>query len=148
MTRALRCDKMTLAALEATLELYESPETAMQAIPTLARLSEPIESLRRRATELAARLAQAIPNEAFEVTTEESFAGGGSLPAWPLPTAVIRWKPAGNRSVAVIAEKLRLCDPAVLVRVQNDAIQLDMRTIAESDGRDLATAIANCLNRN
>lgn len=133
MARALRVDKLTLAALEATLELYQSPQRAKAELPTLAALSEPIESLTTRAEELATMLRKALPNENFTVSHDESFAGGGSLPAWPLPTAVVRWKPGGDTSVNEFARRLRQCDPAVLVRIKDGACLIDLRTVpAES----------------
>lgn len=128
MARALRVDKLTIAALEATLELYDDPVRAKAEIPTLAALSESIDSLTARAESLAAALRQAMPGESFIVAQDESFAGGGSLPAWPLPTAVIRWKPLAF-SVDDLARRLRLGDPAVLLRIREDTCLIDLRTV-------------------
>lgn len=141
MTRALRVDKLTVAALEATLELYQSPEEAKAKIPILAGLSESIESLTARAEKLSAMFRKSLPGNSFAVERDESFAGGGSLPAWPLPTAVVRWKPAGSASLNDIARCLRLGDPAVLPRIREDAICFDLRTIAALEYDDLAAAI-------
>ncbi len=141
MTRALRVDKLTVAALEATLELYQSPEEAKAKIPILAGLSESIESLTARAEKLSAMFRKALPNDAFTVERDESFAGGGSLPAWPLPTAIIRWKPAGSASLNDISRRLRLGDPAVLPRIRDEAICFDLRTIAAREYDELTAAI-------
>ncbi|RIK63001.1 MAG: L-seryl-tRNA(Sec) selenium transferase [Planctomycetota bacterium] len=142
MARALRVDKLIIAALEATLELYQDPAKAKSEIPILAALSEPIDSLTHRAEELAAMLREALPAETLTVAQDESFAGGGSLPAWPLPTAVVRWTPIGGTSVDDIARKLRIGDPAVLVRINQGAICLDVRTIPMSDARGLTEGIS------
>ena len=145
MTRALRVDKLIIAALEATLELYQSPQTANSKIPILAALSETVESLTIRAESQAAMLRKALPAESFTIERDESFAGGGSLPAWPLPTAIVRWKPIGG-SVDDIARRLRLADPAVLTRIRDDAICFDLRTISACEYESLTTAILSALN--
>lgn len=145
MTRALRVDKLIVAALEATLELYQSPQEAKARIPILAGLSETIDSLTSRAEILAAMLRKALPGDSFTVERDESFAGGGSLPAWPLPTAIVRWKPTGNLSVDDIARRLRLGDPAVLPRIRDDAICMDLRTIGAHEYDDLAAVILGAL---
>ena len=141
MARALRIDKLTVAALEATLELYHSPELLKQDVPLLAMLAAPLDSLKARAESLAARLHKAMPAETFSVIQDESFAGGGSLPAWPFPTAAVRWQPASRLSLDEIARRLRLGEPSVLARIREDAILFDLRTIAEREFDELATAV-------
>lgn len=145
MTRALRIDKLTVAALEATLELYQSPDEAKSKIPILAGLSETIESLTARAEKLAAMLRKALPSDALTVERDESFAGGGSLPAWPLPTAIVQWKLASGASLNDIARRLRLGDPAVLPRIRDDAICFDLRTIHCGEYELLVTAAKRSL---
>jgi L-seryl-tRNA(Ser) seleniumtransferase len=142
MARALRIDKLTVAALEATLELYFSPESLKQDVPLLAMLSVSLDSLKARAETLAARLRKAMPAESFTVIQEESFAGGGSLPAWPFPTAVVRWQPASQPSLDEITRRLRLGEPSVLARIREDAILFDLRTIAEHEYEELAAAVS------
>lgn len=142
MARALRIDKLTVAALEATLELYLSATKARDLIPTLAALSEPIEHLDRRARRLAAALQAALPTGTFSVDRDESFAGGGSLPAWPLPTAVVRWKPVGPPSVDELTCRLRLGRPAVLTRIQDGDILFDLRTVSPDEYDLLAARVA------
>ncbi|HKQ49097.1 MAG TPA: L-seryl-tRNA(Sec) selenium transferase [Phycisphaerae bacterium] len=143
MTRALRVDKLTVAALEATLELYQSPQEAKAQIPILAALSETIESLMSRGNDLASMLRNARPGDSFAVERDESFAGGGSLPAWPLPTAIVQWKPTSGLSLDEIARRMRSGDPAVLPRIRDDAICFDLRTIAAHEyGALVAAAVA------
>jgi len=144
MARALRIDKLTIAALEATLELYQSPGEAKERIPTLAAVSEPAESLLARAGRLVAALRTALPSETFSVMQDESFAGCGSLPAWPMPTAVVRWKPSGTASVDELVRRLRLGDPAVLARIKDDAMLFDLRAIAEAETELLVGQVAKC----
>jgi len=139
MTRAVRVDKLTLAALEATLALYLDPAVAAQSIPTLARLSEKEDALQDRAAELLAQMQAARPRDAFEIISETSYAGGGSLPAWPLPTRAIRWRPSGV-AVQEVCDRLRLMDPAILVRLRDDAILLDLRTISPGEYELIAAA--------
>jgi L-seryl-tRNA(Ser) seleniumtransferase len=142
MTRALRIDKLTIAALEATLELYLSPETAKTRVPLLAMLSEPLDSLRARAEQLSGRLQAVLPGESFTVLEDESFAGGGSLPAWPFPTAVVRWKPKAPPPLDEITKRLRLGEPSVLARIREEAILLDLRTIAEREYEEIVAAVS------
>jgi L-seryl-tRNA(Ser) seleniumtransferase len=142
MARALRIDKLVIAALEATLELYFSPEWLKRDVPLLAMLSESLDSLKSRAESLAARFRKAMPDESFTVVEDESFAGGGSLPAWPFPTAVVRWRPATQSALDAITRRLRLGEPSVLARIREDAILFDLRTIAEREYDELAAAVA------
>jgi len=132
MARALRIDKLTIAALEATLELYHSPEKARQRIPLLAALSASMDALSARAQRLAATLRAVIPTGALSVTEEKSYAGGGSMPAWPMPTAVVRWQPPQGTSCDDVAYRLRTGSPAVLVRIRDGAVLLDMRTVTDA----------------
>lgn len=143
MARALRIDKLTIAALEALLELYLEPATARQWIPLLSRLTERQEALTRRAGSLAEKLRAALPRENFEVRQDESFAGGGSLPDRPFPTTVIRWQPTGGPPIDELMLRLRLGDPSVLARVKTDAILLDLRTIAAPEYDELVQAIVD-----
>ena len=117
LMRAFRTDKMTLAALEATLRLYRDPARAVREIPTLRMLTTPREELRTRATILAAGI-----GEPAVVRDDVSFAGGGSLPEVELPTSIVA-VPAG------IAAKLRLGTPAILGRVRDGELRLDPRTV-------------------
>jgi L-seryl-tRNA(Ser) seleniumtransferase len=141
MTRALRLGKLSIAALEATLELYLSPETAAQRLPLLAGLKEPIDSLVRRAETLSDAMSNACRGESFSVANDETFAGGGSLPDWPFPTAVVRWTPA-NVSVDEISRRLRVGKPPVVVRVKDDGLSFDLRTIRDDEFAPLAGAVA------
>ncbi len=167
MTRALRIGKLTAAALEATLELYQSPDEAARHIPTLAALAESADSLTARAARIADALKKRLPTESFTVRRDESFAGGGSLPAWAMPTAVVEWRPTNGAeskwsgppcplpdgmkraetpapprlSLDALAHRLRMGQPAVLPRIADDAMLFDARTIGDNEIDELADAV-------
>lgn len=145
MARALRVDKLTIAALEATLELYLAPDRAKSEIPILAALRESLPSVTARAESLSELLRQSIPGEEFSVENDESFAGGGSLPAWAMPTAVVRWKPSRSQSVDTLARRLRTGNPAVLVRISDSAILFDARSMSEAELAEVRTAVCHAI---
>jgi L-seryl-tRNA(Ser) seleniumtransferase len=141
MARALRLGKLSIAALEATLEIYLSPETVAQRLPLMAGLKEPLDSLIRSAETLADALTQACAGESFTVANDETFAGGGSLPDWPFPTVVVRWTPS-RCSVDQAATRLRGGKPPVVVRVRDGAVLFDLRTIRDDEFAALAGAVS------
>jgi len=137
MARALRLDKMTLAALEATLRAYRDEEQAVSRIPTLRMLTMSLEQSRTHAEELATRIRQTVGEKAeIEVVRDVARAGGGSLPITDIPTAVVAVAP---RTVGVVELESRLrlgAEPAIIARVKDDRLLLDPRTLvspAESD---------------
>ena len=135
LMRAFRLDKMSLAALEATLRLYLSGESPLAGVPVLRMLTASIFDLENRAVALANRL-RALPGLA-EVQAEAStaYAGGGTLPDQAVPSWQVRLKIDGQGE-AEVARRLRLGTPAVLARVREGWICLDLRTIfpEEEDG--------------
>ncbi len=138
LARALRVDKMTLAALHATLKLYLDPEQAEQQIPLLRLLATPIENLRHRAEHLAPQLAATSSISAAEVVDDTAYLGGGSVPTQALPTVCIALTPAFG-SVDHLASRLRDAVPAVMGRVKRERLLIDLRTVfAEQDGDILA----------
>jgi len=147
MARALRVDKLTLAALEATLEIYLSPDRAKAEIPTLAALSETLDSVILRAERLAKLLHDAAPSENFTVERLESFAGGGSLPARPIPTAVVRWQPSPAHRAETIASRMRTGNPAVLARIKDAAVLFDARSLVDDELELLRDAFCAALGQ-
>jgi len=141
LTRAIRIDKMTVAGLEATLRLYLDEELALGEIPVLKMLTTPLEQLRQKAFELAVILREAAGNRA-QVEIEEGFSavGGGAMPTTTLPTAVVVVQPV-NSSADELQEALRKGEPAVVGRVQENKLLLDVRTIAEEEFKLLAGAL-------
>ena len=143
LMRALRVDKMTLAALEATLTLALDPALAGDRIPLWAFLDVPPADLVRRAEALAGRFRAEWGLEA-SVVEGSAFLGGGSTPAEPIPTASVRVGPpfpAAHPSEAAWARALRLGEPPVVARVQGGAVLFDLRAIPEGDDRSLAEAV-------
>lgn len=128
MSRALRVDKMTLAALTATLRLYRDPELAEQSIPLLALLNTSVENLKNRAERLAPQIADVAAIESAEPIEETSFFGGGSVPNQGLPTWCIAVKPAQG-SVSTLARKLRQGTPALVGRTKQDRLLIDLRSV-------------------
>jgi L-seryl-tRNA(Ser) seleniumtransferase len=131
LARALRIDKLTLAALQSTLELYLRGE-ASQEIPTLRLLSTSESELRSRAE--AVRNAVGSTGELeIELEDRTSPVGGGSLPAVELPTVVLALSHAAQ-SATELARRLRMGMPAVFGRIESDRVLLDFRSIlAEQD---------------
>jgi L-seryl-tRNA(Ser) seleniumtransferase len=140
LMRAFRLDKMTLAALETTLRLYLDEDRALREVPVLRMLSAPLAELQTRAEALALRLRE-VPGLAEVLAREDvAYVGGGSLPDQALQTWVVEIEAAGL-SDAQLALRLRLGDPAVMVRVRSGRIVLDMRTVFPSQEDRLLEAL-------
>ncbi|HBI43658.1 MAG TPA: L-seryl-tRNA(Sec) selenium transferase [Planctomycetales bacterium] len=127
LMRAFRLDKMTLAALEATLRLYLNESRALHEVPVLAMLSTPLSELRERAQALAARL-QATPGLKAAAREDAAYVGGGSLPDQAMPTWIVEVE-ADGVSEEELARRLRTGEPAVMGRLQGGKLLLDVRTI-------------------
>jgi L-seryl-tRNA(Ser) seleniumtransferase len=127
LQRALRADKLTLAALEGTLGLLADPETARREIPVLRMLHEPVESVRERAE----RLAGLIGGEVEETVAR---VGGGALPLAELPSA-------GCAIEEDVATLLRLGEPPVVGIVRDGRLLLDARTLTDPEVDEVARAV-------
>jgi L-seryl-tRNA(Ser) seleniumtransferase len=132
MTRALRPDKVTFAALEATLRLYRDPARALREIPVLRMLTTDAATLTRRAR----RLARRIPGA--RTTPGTSTVGGGAFPDCTLPTTLVVVETA---SVDAGLAALRAQDPPVVARALDGAVVLDPRTIADDEIPVVARAV-------
>ncbi len=141
VARAVRADKMTLAALEATLALYHDPHQAVSTIPVLRMLTLDAAELSAR----AGRLAALCPS-ALRPTLEagESAVGGGSFPGAALPTTLVALE-AGVLGPHGLALRLRLGDPAIVTRVAGDRVLLDPRTLPEESFTAVAAALTEAL---
>lgn len=146
LMRAFRLDKMTLAALEATLRLYLDPARALREVPVLKMLTMSEEELHRRAEEFAARL-RTLPNLDVEVRDDSAFVGGGSLPEVALPSTVIVIR-AKDSSENELAARLRAGSPPVIARVHDGAVFLDLRTVFEPQEDGLFEVARSCLAQN
>ncbi len=141
LNRALRIDKFTIAALEATLGAYEAG-TALETIPTLRMLTEPLASIRRRARRILLRAgADAGRRLGAQIVESRSQVGGGALPTVELPTAAIGLGTT-DRPAERLDEALRGGRPPVLGRLLDDRLLLDCRTVLPSDVPALAARLA------
>ncbi len=140
LMRAFRLDKMTLAALEATLRLYRDPVRALREVPTLRMLSTPLTELRERCERVVMRLRELPGLKAVEVCDDVAYVGGGSLPDQALATVVIALTPH-TISEAEFATRLRAGTPAVVGRVQDEKLLLDLRTVFARQEDDLVEAV-------
>ena len=141
MARALRSDKLTLAALEATLRLYLDPQKALQQIPTLRMLSLPVEELQRRCENLLPHLLTHLADKADgSIIETTATVGGGALPLAELPGRVIALAPK-QISLNELTTRLRSCEPAVVGRIQDDRFLIDPRTLNQEDENLLLKAL-------
>lgn len=138
-TRAMRVDKLTLAALEATLRLYLEPERALSEIPVLAMLSAPVDKLRSRATAIARNLDTAGITAA--VVDSVASVGGGAFPTAEIPSVAL--SVAANAHLS--EEKLRRGNPAVIGRVGAGALILDVRTVLPAEDEIFTRAVLAAL---
>jgi L-seryl-tRNA(Ser) seleniumtransferase len=139
LCRAMRCDKITLAALEATLALYRDPERARAEIPVLRMLGEGAASLEGRADRLARRLREL--GVAASTTAGASAVGGGAYPGVELPTTLVVVTPAEPGAEAAAA-RLRSGRPPVVARIRDEALVLDPRTVEPAEEESLVAAVA------
>jgi L-seryl-tRNA(Ser) seleniumtransferase len=142
LMRAFRLDKMTLAALEATLRLYLREDRVAESVPVLRLLSTPLDELRRRAESLAGRLSQLGGIASARAVEDVAMVGGGSLPEQPMPTWVVEVT-AKERSEQELAHALRSGREAVLGRVRDGVLVLDVRTVFEDQEAALIRAVSN-----
>jgi L-seryl-tRNA(Ser) seleniumtransferase len=144
--RALRIDKLTLAALEATLIAYLSAGQAIKEIPTLRMLTTPLEELRKQARRLQRLIKQETDKAAVEMIREQSQVGGGALPLQAVPTWALAVKPLKGTADALEAA-LRHVEPPIVARIIDDRLILDMRTIQEGELRTIASSMAVVLKK-
>lgn len=136
----LQANKLTLAALQATLKLYDDLATAEQSIPLLSLLSTPLENLRNRAERLAPQMVAAgVIAEALAVEGKATL-GGDSLPDHQIPTWCIALVPAPGTADA-LAQLLQAAQPAVIGRVAGDRLLLDLRSVLPRQDIDLVAAV-------
>ena len=139
MKRALRLDKVRLAALEATLKLYQNPDRLAERLPTLRLLARPkaeIEALARRV--LPAVAARVGPGFAVETIACTSEIGSGALPLAAIPSAGLALRPNGKRGgearLPLLATALRRLPVPVIGRIADEALVLDLRCLEDEAG--------------
>lgn len=133
LLRALRLDKMTLAALEATLALYRFAPDPAAALPTLGMLARPVAALQSLADEAAVKIAAVIGDAAtVDVVDSEGRIGSGSQPTVALPSRAVRLRPTDG-SADRLAERFRQADPPIVGRVADGCLLLDVRAVDRAD---------------
>jgi seryl-tRNA(sec) selenium transferase len=139
LARALRIDKLTLAALEATLRLYLEPERALREIPVLAMLTTSADDIESRAQRLAGSLRES-GIDAMVVNSSASV-GGGAFPTVEIPSFAV----ALNYNADSAEKRLRLGEPPVIGRIAEGRLILDLRSVVPRDDGALGAAIVRAL---
>ncbi|TNF54091.1 L-seryl-tRNA(Sec) selenium transferase [bacterium] len=144
--RAVRIDKLTLASLEATLMKFLDEEQAVKEIPTLRMLTQPLEIIKGRAKKISLSLKRNVSDRAIvEILSDQSRAGGGSLPETDFPTFAVSVKPL-HISVNTLEKKLRSGNPPVIVRVRENAVLIDARTVQDKEVKTLVQCLVSCFS--
>ncbi len=145
LNRALRIDKLTLAALEATAKLYLNEQEAMAGLRSLTALTEPVEAATRRAKKLLQILKkESLPGVTLTLREGSSMSGGGSLPTQQIPTVLVALRSA-KLSAARIDEKLRALPVPVVTRIAEDEVLFDPRTLAAEELPEVRDALKTVL---
>ena len=142
LTRAVRVDKITLAGLQATLQLYLEGR-AWTEIPVWRMMTASVEDLNRRAERWQELLRSRYPAVKVEITRGQSTVGGGSLPGETLPTVLLSLT---GLSATALGQQLRRGRPAVVGRIENDQLLVDPRTVAEDEDELLLKALDTALS--
>ena len=140
LARAMRVDKMTFAALEATLMKYRDPKVALRDIPVLNMISASGEEMRAKAERLADAIKRVNPALSLERVPVEDQIGGGSAPMVRLPGWAVSVKD-GMKSADRTERKLRKAEVPVVARINEDRLLLCVRTIAEDELETVAEAL-------
>jgi len=145
MKRAMRCDKMTIAALASVLRLYADPERLAERVPTLRLLARPADEIAALANRLCPALAARLGEKyAVEVAPCQSQIGSGSLPGERIASAALVIRPAGRRGGAALgrlAASFRGLPVPVIGRVQDGALWLDLRCLEAGDADAFAAQL-------
>ncbi|MCP4745917.1 MAG: L-seryl-tRNA(Sec) selenium transferase [Desulfobacteraceae bacterium] len=146
LTRALRIDKLTLAALEATLRLYLNENQALNEIPTLRMITVSLEEIKARAHKLAGKLEKLNKADlTVKLCDLSSKAGGGALPLLELPSCCVGIS-IQNISANTIEAALRKYSPPIIGRIENDLFIFDPRTLKDDEPAVIAEAIGYMLS--
>jgi L-seryl-tRNA(Ser) seleniumtransferase len=147
LTRALRIDKLTLAALESTLKLYRDEEKAARLIPTLRMIMLPFQEVQKRARQLA----DALKNMGdvrmqIQLIERSSKTGGGALPLMELPSLCVGIQMKGI-SPNTLEKRMRDNDPPIIGRIESDMFVMDPRTVREDELPIIETAFLNLIQK-
>ena len=131
LKRALRLDKIRLAAIEATLRLYRDPDRLAERLPTLRMLSRPQAEIAAQAQRLLAPVAAMLPEYRVRVVDCTSQIGSGALPVEALPSAALAFSGGGGDAPERLAARLRALPLPVIGRISDGALLLDLRCLAD-----------------
>jgi len=144
LARALRVDKLTLAALQATLEIHRAGR-AFEEIPVLSQLTMPADDIRRRAERLVERLrSQSSAASTISLQQVSSASGGGALPEQSLPSWAIA---IADETAGDLSKRLRTGEPAVFGRIQDSRVLIDLRTVQPADEEMLISRLRELVDR-
>ena len=146
LARAVRVDKMTIAAFEATLMEYMDPEYALQNIPVLRMLFQAPKTIKIRAQKIMLQLRKQVTDAEIRLIQDSSKAGGGSLPDAEFETYAVALKPE-HISVNDLEARLRDSSPPVIARIKDNALILDARTIQGEDIRELVRVVSSAFRQ-
>ncbi|MDU1539143.1 MAG: L-seryl-tRNA(Sec) selenium transferase [Paeniclostridium sordellii] len=144
LTRALRVDKLTICALEATLRMYLDEEKAKKEIPTLKMLTYSIKELEEKANNLYSKIEYLNNYADIKIEDGLSQVGGGSMPTETMESKVITIIPK-NINVSTLENRLRLSDAHIIARIYDDKYVLDVRTIFEDEFEVVKTELEKAL---
>ena len=145
LNRALRIDKLTLAGLESTLRLYLEGDQALSRLPALRMLTGSMADLERRSRRFLKNLAKEVGALCrLRLKDDSSQVGGGALPIQELPTKVLALSPA-KLSAADLERRLRNGRPPVVVRIKENEVLLDLRTVMKEEEKTLIKILAEAL---
>ncbi len=147
LNRALRIDKMTLAALESTFALYREPEKAVETIPTLSMILGPLSEIEHKTARLSQMLSS-LNSTALTVRSMDlqSKAGGGSLPLLNIPSKGLGIK-VENTTVNAVERFMRDNDPPIIGRIEDDLFIMDLRTVRLDELETIANAFKKLLDK-
>ena len=141
LARALRADKLCLAALEVTLNSYLGG-TAERDLPTLRMIQTTVSEIEQRARQLAAALKNAVPDLDVDVAPSVARSGGGTLPTYEIPSFAVR---LGGMDAEALARDLRSGDPPVVGRVREGRVWMDLRTLLPGEEEAVIGAVRSAV---
>ncbi len=145
LNRALRIDKLTLAALESTLRLYLDRESVIRRVPTIRMITMTADAIGQRAEAFIKRIRPRLPLDiSIGIEDDTSQIGGGALPLQNVPTRVIALR-SSSLPVELMERRMRGHKPPVIARIHRDQVRIDLRTVAEQEEGELEAALISCL---
>ncbi|WP_386695269.1 L-seryl-tRNA(Sec) selenium transferase [Lonepinella sp. MS14435] len=133
LKRVLRCDKVILAGLEATLRLYLQPEKLIETLPTLRLLTQSIAQLNEKAERVKEQLSQYLPEFSLQIEASYAQIGSGSQPLAKIPSVAVTIANQTNGKLTALLQRLKQLPTPIIARMEQDKIWLDIRSLANVD---------------